>query len=186
MLVFSVVLFMIQLLSPVLTGKQIYHLSATNLKGDTVSLSDYKGKVLLIVNTASECGFTPQYEGLEKIYQRYRMQGFEILAFPSNDFGGQEPLSGVEISNFCEREYKTSFPIFNKSHVKGKEQNEVFKFLSEKELNGKVNVAPVWNFQKYLVNRNGEVVDYFLPTTSPTSNKVVRSIEKLLEQSVER
>ncbi len=180
--VLSLIFIMIQMLSAVAERQAIHNLEAIDLRGDTVSFHAYEGKVLLIVNTASECGFTPQYEALEKIYKTYSAQGFEVLAFPSNDFGGQEPLKGLEIADFCEKEYQTTFKIFGKSHVKGPEQNAIFKFLSEKDLNGKVGIAPIWNFQKYLVNRKGEVVDYFLPTTSPTSGKVIRHIEKLLQE----
>jgi glutathione peroxidase len=174
---------MIQMFTSVAERQSIYHYTAVDIKGDSLPLKSFEGKVLLIVNTASECGFTPQYEALEKLYKTYRAQGFEVLAFPSNDFGGQEPLKGVEISNFCEKEYQTTFPIFEKSHVKGPEQNPVFRYLSHKELNGRVGVSPIWNFQKYLVNRKGEVVEYYLPTTSPTSGKVIRQIEKLLHEA---
>jgi glutathione peroxidase len=140
----------------------------------------YKGKVLLIVNTASECGFTPQYEDLEAVYQLYKNKGFEVLAFPSNDFGGQEPLNGNEIQQFCSVKFHTTFPIFDKIHVKGKNANPLYSFLSNKSQNGNVNIAPKWNFQKYLIDKNGHVIDYYLSTTSPTSAKVKKAIEALL------
>lgn len=174
---------MIQLFGSAVESKSIYGLQAKDLEGNTISFEQYRGKVLLIVNTASECGFTPQYLELEKLYQNFKDRGFEVLAFPSNDFAGQEPLEGVEIENFCKKEYHTTFKIFSRSHVKGPEQNEIFSFLSSKEKNGRINLSPVWNFQKYLVNKNGEVVDYFLPTTSPASGKVIRQIEKLLDEN---
>ena len=160
--------------------KNIYQFEVKTLKNETISLSEYKDKVILIVNTASECGFTPQYSALEEVYQQYKDQGFVVLGFPSNDFGGQEPLNGDEIVSFCSINYGVSFPMFAKSVVKGSEASPLFKFLSSKKLNGNVNIAPKWNFQKYLINKNGEVVDYFLSTTSPSSNKLKRAIEKLL------
>jgi len=158
----------------------IYQFSANTLQNKPVSLSEYKDKVILIVNTASECGFTPQYKGLEELYQEYKDKGLVVLGFPSNDFGGQEPLEGKEIESFCSINYGVSFPIFEKSKVKGKEASDLFKFLSDKKQNGNVNISPKWNFQKYLINKNGEVVDYFLSTTTPNSGKIKRAIEKLL------
>lgn len=173
---------MIQLFGNSVQTTGIYDLKAKDPAGNTVSMEQYRGKVLLIANTASECGFTRQFHELEQIYQIYKDRGFEVLAFPSNDFGGQEPLEGTEISDFCRNEFHTTFTIFDKSHVKGVDQNEVFSYLSSKEKNGHVNLAPVWNFQKYLVDRNGNVVDYFLPTTAPSSSKVIALIEKLLKE----
>jgi len=158
----------------------IYQFSANTLQNKPVSLSEYKDKVILIVNTASECGFTPQYQGLEELYQEFKDKGLVVLGFPSNDFGGQEPLEGKEIESFCSINYGVSFPIFEKSKVKGKEASDLFKFLSDKKQNGNVNISPKWNFQKYLINKNGEVVDYFLSTTTPNSGKIKRAIEKLL------
>ena len=158
----------------------IYQFSANTLQNKPVSLSEYKDKVILIVNTASECGFTPQYKGLEELYQEYKDKGLVVLGFPSNDFGGQEPLEGKEIESFCSINYGVSFPIFEKTKVKGKEASDLFKFLSDKKQNGNVNISPKWNFQKYLINKNGEVVDYFLSTTTPNSGKIKRAIEKLL------
>ncbi len=158
----------------------VYQFTVKDLSGEEVSLNDYRGKVLLIVNTASECGFTPQYRELEELYNTYKNRGFEILAFPSNDFGGQEPLQGHAIAQFCENNYKTTFPVFDKVRVKGEFAHPLFKFLSDKKQNGKVGTSPKWNFQKYLVDKNGKVVDYYLSITSPTSTKVKKAIEKLL------
>ena len=128
----------------------IYQFTVNDLSGNAVPLENFKGKVLLIVNTASACGFTPQLKDLEELYQEYQEKGLEILAFPSNDFGGQEPLDGAAIQEFCDLRFKTTFPIFAKSHVKGSDQSDLFRFLSNKSENGQVNVAPKWNFQKYL------------------------------------
>jgi len=158
----------------------IHQFSVTNIEGDTVELSRYKGKVLLIVNTASECTFTSQFKDLEELYNQYRDQGFEILAFPSNDFGKQEPLEGKKLEEFCRFTFRTTFPVFEKVHVKGRNASPLYKFLSNKDQNGKVNVGPKWNFQKYLVNQDGEVCDFFLPFTKPTSASIKTAIEKLL------
>ncbi len=160
--------------------KNIYQFSVKDVNGETVSLENYKGKVLLIVNTASECGFTPQLKGMEALYSEYKDKGVAVLGFPSNDFGGQEPLDGIEIQNFCELNFKTTFPLFEKSHVKGSKQSELFQFLSSKKENGAVNSTPKWNFHKYLVDKEGNVVDYFYSITKPDSNKVKKAIDKLL------
>ncbi len=152
-------------------------------KGKEIDLAQYKGKVVLVVNTASKCGFTPQFEGLEELYQEYKDKGLEIIGMPSNEFGGQEPNSSEGAQEFCQINYGVSFPITEKVHVKkGAEQHEVFKFLTDKKLNGKVNLAPVWNFQKYLVDKDGHVADYFLTITKPTAPKVKKAIQKLLAQ----
>lgn len=160
--------------------KSIHQFSVKDLHQQDVSLEKYKGKVLLIVNTASKCGLTPQYKDLEELYNEMKGKDFEILAFPSNDFGAQEPLNGEAIQEFCSINYKTTYPIFDKVHVSGDNACELFKFLSKKSLNGKVNVSPKWNFQKYLVNKEGEVIDYFLPITLPNESKVKKAILKLL------
>lgn len=160
----------------------IHKFTVKDAQGNDVSLKKYEGKVLLIVNTASECGFTPQFKSMEALYQEYKDQGLEVLAFPSNNFGGQEPLEGVEISNFCELNYKTTFPVFEKSDVKGSKQSELFQFLSSKKENGRVNSTPKWNFHKYLVDKEGKVIDYYYSITKPTDKKVKRKIEKLLAE----
>jgi glutathione peroxidase len=163
-------------------SKSLHSLKAKDLKGKDVDLKDYAGKVVMVVNIASKCGLTPQLEGLEKIYEKYRPQGFEILAFPSNQFAGQEPLEGDAINEFCSINYGASFRIMEKTEVKGVKAHPVFKFLSNKSENGKVNLAPMWNFQKYIIDKNGMVRDYFLPVTTPESDKVTGTIEKLLAE----
>jgi len=145
-------------------------------------MESYKGKVLLIVNTASKCGFTPQLEAMETLYEAYKDEGFEVLAFPSNDFAGQEPLDGEDLKQFCMIKYEAQYPIFDKVHVKGKKAAPIFEFLSKKSLNGKVNSVPKWNFHKYLVDKEGQVVDYYYSITSPTSRKIKRKVEALLSQ----
>lgn len=158
----------------------IFQFEVQTLAGHEISLEVFKGKVLLIVNTASGCGFTPQLKDLEELRQSFEGQEFEILAFPSNDFGGQEPLDGQKISEFCTVNYGTNFPLFNKIRVRGEFAHPLFKFLRDKTLNSHVNSAPKWNFHKYLINRDGEVCDFFYPFTKPTSSKIKKKIERLL------
>lgn len=158
----------------------IYQFKVNNLNGEAIQLDMYRNKVLLIVNTASECGFTPQYAELETLYKQYRKQGFEVLAFPSNDFGKQEPLSGNQLNEFCTTEFKTSFTVFDRVHVKGPYAIPLYRFLANTRKNKHSNGTPKWNFHKYLINRNGEVADYFYSLTSPCSARVKAAIEKLL------
>jgi glutathione peroxidase len=162
--------------------QSIYRFSATKLNGEEVNLSNYKNKVLLIVNTASQCGFTPQLKDLETLRNEFAGQDVEILAFPSNDFGKQEPLEACSIGKFCSINFGTHFPVFDKTKVKGPDAHPLFKFLSSKKDNGTVGVAPIWNFHKYLVDRNGHVVDFFYPFTKPTSGRIKRRINQLLER----
>ena len=139
------------------------------------NLCQYQGKVILVVNTASFCGFTDQYEGLEKIYTKYKAQGFVVLGFPSNDFGKQEPGSNKEIADFCKNTYDVKFPMFAKSSVSGVNPNPLFKMLI-----AKTGTTPKWNFYKYLIDRNGNVVDSYGSITKPTSSSITSEIEKLL------
>lgn len=148
--------------------------------GTVVDFNIYQGKVLLIVNTASACGFTPQYQELEIIYQRYKARGFEVLAFPSNDFGKQEKLKGKELDVFCRYDQRLSFPIFDRIHVKGKKRHPLFQYLGNSDFNGVINSKPLWNFHKYLLGRDGKVKDYFYSFTKPTARRLVRKIESLL------
>ena len=146
-------------------------------KGNDVSLSEYKDKVLLIVNTATGCGFTPQYEGLEKLYKEYKDSGFEVLDFPCNQFLNQAPGSDEEISNFCTLKYDTTFPRFKKVDVNGENAIPLYKWLKEQK-GGIFGSAIKWNFTKFLVDREGKVVGRFAPTTSPA--KIEDDIKKLL------
>jgi len=150
--------------------------------GKEQPLSQYQGKVLLIVNTASKCGFTPQFKDLEALYQAYKDKDFEILGFPSNQFQNQEPLEGEQLSEFCELNYGVTFKMFDKIDVKGESADPLFQYLSNKDLNGQVNSTPKWNFHKYLVNKEGKVVDYFYTFTNPNSGKVRKAIDKLLAE----
>lgn len=157
----------------------LYDLSATLNNGKEKKLKDYKGKVLLIVNTASKCGFTPQYKGLEELYSRYRKQGFEVLGFPCDQFGHQEPGSDDEIKSFCELNFGVDFPLFSKIEVNGQNTHPVFKFLKS-EKGGLLGDSIKWNFTKFLVDKQGNVVERFAPTTTPSV--IEPEIEKLLKQ----
>ncbi|TAE40605.1 MAG: glutathione peroxidase [Sphingobacteriales bacterium] len=163
-----------------MTKENIYQFTVDTLQNTEKRLSDYEGKVLLIVNTASECGFTPQLKDLEQLRKDYEGKPFEILAFPSNDFGQQEPLEGNEISSFCEINYDTHFTLFKKLRVRGTFAHPLYNFLADKTRNGKVSAAPKWNFHKYLINSKGEVVDFFYPFTKPSASGVRKAINKLL------
>ena len=156
----------------------IYQFEAELLEGDVKALADYKGKVMLIVNTASKCGFTPQFAGLEKLYEKYKPQGLEILGFPCNQFGGQDPGTNKEIGAFCQRNYGVNFPMFAKVDVKGPEAHAIFRFLTReaKGFLGSQNIK--WNFTKFLVGRNGEVLGRYAPTTKPEALEA--DIEKAL------
>ena len=155
----------------------IYLLNMQQIDGETVSLEKYRGKVLLIVNTASRCGFTPQYKELEELYLRYKDRGFVVLAFPANNFMGQEPGNNEEIRNFCELKYKTTFPLFAKTSVKGPEINPLFKFLTEDSaFKGPIS----WNFNKFLVDSNGQVIARYDSRVKPLDSEVVTTIEKAL------
>ena len=155
----------------------LYDLSAKLPGGGAQSLADYRGKVLLIVNTASKCGFTPQYEGLEALYRDYKDRGFEILAFPSNQFGAQEPGDAEEIKNFCSLTYDVSFPLMAKIDVNGDDADPIFKHL-KKEKGGLLGSGIKWNFTKFLVDRDGRVVSRHAPTTKP--EQLRKEIEGLL------
>jgi glutathione peroxidase len=156
----------------------IYDFKAISIDGEEKSLSDYKGKVLLIVNTASKCGFTPQYKELEEIYNKIGNEKFEILGFPCNQFGNQEPGESGEIKNFCEINYGVSFDIFDKVDVKGSDAHPLFKYLT-KQKSGIIGSAIKWNFTKFLIDSEGNVVDRFAPTTSPA--KLEGDIRKLIK-----
>lgn len=160
--------------------KSVYQFIVQKLNGEHMSLGIYEGKVLLVVNIASECGFTPQLKELENLRKDYQGEDFEILAFPSNDFGGQEPLEGFALGDFCEKNYGVSFPVFEKIRVRGDYAHPLYKFLSDKKLNGHVGASPRWNFHKYLINTKGETVDFFYPFTKPNSSRIKKRINKLL------
>jgi glutathione peroxidase len=155
---------------------------AKDIDGKDVDLASFKGKVLLIVNTASQCGLTPQYKDLEAIYEKHKEQGFEILAFPANEFGKQEPGNNEEIKEFCTTKYKVSFPLFSKIVVKGEGIDPLYEFLTKKSTNPKFAGDISWNFAKFLVNRKGEVIARFDPRDKPTSPAVTVAIENALAE----
>ena len=152
-----------------------YDLTANTLDGKPEKLSDYKGKVLVVVNTASECGYTPQYAGLEQLYLDYKDKGVVVLGFPSNDFGGQEPGTAAEIKTFCEKKYHVTFPMFAKVKTKGDGQSPVYKFLVAK------NGEPKWNFHKYVVGRDGQVQASFASDVKPESAELKAAIDAALK-----
>ena len=156
----------------------IYEFEVKTINGETVELDSYENQVMLIVNTASKCGFTPQYEGLEELYAEYKEQGLAVLGFPCNQFGRQEPGSESEIAEFCQLNYGVSFPMFAKIDVNGNDADPLFKYLkkSQKGLLGSEKIK--WNFTKFLVNREGEVISRFAPTVKPKD--LAKDIESML------
>ena len=158
--------------------KNIYEFSCEDSSGQTIDLSDFKGKTLLIVNTASQCGFTPQYEGLEKLQNNYSSEVFSVLAFPCNQFGGQEPGTNEQITEFCSLNYGNTFPIFSKIDVNGKNAHPLFNFLTS-EKKGLLGTQKIkWNFTKFLINKDGEPVNRYGSSTTP--EQIQSDIEKLI------
>jgi glutathione peroxidase len=162
-----------------MSDNSIYRFNVQRLDGEEVSLSAYKDKVLLIVNTASQCGFTPQLKELVALKNEFAGKDFEILAFPSNDFGGQEPLEGEAIAQFCES-YGANFPIFEKIRVRGPYAAPLYQFFANKKENGVLGSVPRWNFHKFLINKSGKVTDFYYPFTKPISSKIKKKITRLL------
>lgn len=165
-----------------MASKTVHDFTADNIDGEPTPLSVYKGKVLLIVNTASRCGFTKQYEGLQALYEKFKDDGLVVLGFPSNDFMGQEPGSNEEIKQFCESRFEVTFPMFEKIVVKGKGQHPLFFYLTDKRTNPEFGGAISWNFNKFLVNREGQVIARFGSRAAPESEEVVRAIETALKK----
>ena len=159
--------------------KTFYDFEAKKINGQTVSMKAYQGKTIVVVNTASKCGFTPQYEGLEAFYQKYKSQGLVILGFPCNQFGKQEPGTSDEIEEFCEINYGVTFPLFEKIDVNGKDTHPIFKFLKANVSNGIFGSKIKWNFTKFIVNSQGVPVKRFSSTTKP--EKMEKSILKFLQ-----
>lgn len=160
-----------------MTTNQFYDFTANDIKGKSVSMESFKGKVVVVVNTASKCGLTPQFEGLENLYQKYKDQGLIILGFPCNQFGGQEPGTANEIEEFCQLNYGVSFPMFAKVDVNGKEAHPIFKYLKS-ELGGFLIDDIKWNFTKFVIDRNGKPVERFRPTAEPA--ELESTLQKLL------
>jgi glutathione peroxidase len=182
-------------------ANKIYDIPVKTIDGTETTLSDYKDKVLLLVNVASQCGLTPQYTGLEKMYEEYRDQGFEVLGFPANNFGAQEPGTEEEIKDFCDTNYKVQFPLFSKISVKGDDQHPLYKYLTETKSEADVSNGDAfetklksygverenandigWNFEKFLVAKNGEVVARIAPDVTPEDERVVEKVKAELSR----
>jgi len=159
-------------------NKTLHDFSALTIEGKNFDFSQLKGKKVLIVNTASKCGFTPQYKKLQALYEEYGGDNFEIIGFPSNDFAKQEPGSNEEILDFCEKNYGVTFQMMAKISVKGDSIHPVYNWLTQSEENGTLSAKVKWNFQKYMVDENGHVVDFAYSTTSPTGNKITNWLKE--------
>ncbi|MEK6286415.1 MAG: glutathione peroxidase [Acidobacteriota bacterium] len=159
----------------------IYDFSLKDIDHKEVSLSQYRGKVVMVVNVASRCGYTPQYEGLQKVYMKYKDRGFVILGFPANNFMSQEPGTDEEIKTFCSTKYSVTFPIFSKISVKGDDIHPLYKFLTGKETNPDFGGDIKWNFSKFLVDKSGKIIARFEPKVTPESDPVIQAIEKALQ-----
>lgn len=157
--------------------QNLHSFSVKTIDGEEFNLASLKGKKVLVVNTASRCGLTPQYKELQQLYLKYGGDNFEIIAFPANNFLNQEPGTNEEIQEFCSREYEITFPVMEKISVKGDDINPLYKWLTTKELNGKFDAAVTWNFQKFMIDENGNLVDFCSPRTNPLDEKIVNWIE---------
>jgi glutathione peroxidase len=154
----------------------VYTIDIKSISGEKINLADFKGKKILFVNVASECGFTPQYEGLQELYEQYKDK-LMVIGVPSNQFGGQEPGTAAQIQSFCKLNYGVTFLITEKVDVKGDKQHPLYAWLTKKENNGLKNSSVKWNFQKYLVDENGELIDYYFSLTKPMSNKITKHLK---------
>jgi len=161
-------------------SNSIHQFTMTSIDGDEVSLDQYQGKVVLILNVASKCGLTPQYKDLQALYTEKESEGLVILGFPANNFAGQEPGTDDEIETFCTKNYGVSFPMFSKISVKGKDMHPLYQFLTEKDQNGVMDSNVKWNFQKYLIDKNGILVEMIAPSKSVLDAEVRTKIDALL------
>ncbi|HKJ68033.1 MAG TPA: glutathione peroxidase [bacterium] len=162
------------------TQQTIYDFTMKNIDGEDVSLAEFRGKVVLVVNVASKCGFTPQYEGLQDLYEEYQERGLVVLGFPANNFGNQEPGSNDQIQEFCTLNYGVTFPMFAKISVKGADQHPLYSYLTSKELHPDFGGEITWNFNKFLIGPDGTVLNRFASKDEPKSEKVVQAIEAAL------
>jgi glutathione peroxidase len=170
------------LMSAALFGaSSVYEFTLNSIDGQPMPLQNFQGKVMLIVNVASKCGFTPQYEGLEAVYEKYKDQGFVIVGFPANNFMGQEPGTNEEIKTFCSTKYNVKFPLYSKISVKGGDKAPLYQFLTDTTANPKTGGEIKWNFTKFLVDRNGKVIARFESPVKPDSPEVTAAIEKALK-----
>lgn len=164
-----------------LEAKKIYDFTVRSIDGKEIKLKSYKGKVLLIVNTASKCGFTKQYDGLQELYTKYENEGLVVLGFPANNFMNQEPGSNEDIQNFCRLNFGVTFPMFEKISVAGKDIHPLYEYLTNKKTNPKYSGKISWNFNKFLISRDGNVINRFSSPTQPMDKKLVSAIEKALK-----
>jgi glutathione peroxidase len=163
-----------------LAANSVHDFTLNSIDGKPAPLSEYKGKVLLLVNVASKCGYTPQYAGLESLYRKYKDQGLVVIGFPANNFGAQEPGTNAEIKQFCSTKYNVSFPMYAKVPVKGSDTTPLYQFLTDKSANPGSGGEIQWNFTKFLVDRDGKVVGRFEPAVTPDSAELTGAIEKTL------
>lgn len=173
----TLILFSIFGMSQSIKTNTIYGFKVNQIDGKEIELSEFKGKKILIVNVASQCGLTPQYKQLQELYEKYKQQNFTIIAFPANNFGEQEPGSNEEIATFCTKNYGVTFPVMEKISVKGSDIHPFYNWLTQKSENGNIDSEVKWNFQKYLVNESGELVKVITPTESPLSDNIINWIE---------
>jgi len=165
-----------------MAANSVHEFTLKAIDGKSVALSNFKGQIMLLVNVASQCGYTPQYEGLEKLYETYKSRGFVIAGFPANNFGGQEPGTDSEIQTFCKSKYGVTFPMFSKISVAGSDQAPLYRFLTDRAANPKTGGEIQWNFTKFLVDREGKVIQRFEPATEPLSKELVLAIETALKK----
>ncbi len=158
----------------------IYDLTVKDMDGKSINLKDYEGKALLLVNVASKCGFTKQYKGLQELYTKYKEKGFEILAFPCNDFGNQEPGTNEEIKEFCDANFNVTFKLFDKVKVLGDDKSELYKKLTDNNVTGKGDIK--WNFEKFVISKKGDIVARYSSKVEPLSNEIVDVLEKELKK----
>jgi len=175
--IFFAGLMMVMVLGAMAQGKTLYDFKATTLEGQAFDLSSLKGKKVLVVNTASKCGLTPQYETLQKLYDKYKDRNFVIIGFPANNFMKQEPGTNAEIKEFCTKNYGVSFPMMSKISVKGDDIDPLYKWLTLKTLNGVVDAEVQWNFQKFMIDEQGKLVGFVSPKEKPDSEKIINWIE---------
>lgn len=174
-----IILLMMSLATTNTTTDTVYQFKPTNIDGKATSLNQYRGKVLLIVNTASKCGYTPQYEGLQELYETYSDQGLVVLGFPANNFGGQEPGTNEQIKQFCKVNYDVTFPMFSKVSVKGNDQHPLFAYLTAAE-NPDFTGEIKWNFEKFLIDKEGKLIHRYRSDIKPQSDEIIKAIESVL------
>jgi glutathione peroxidase len=178
---FVVLALVIIMAGSVFAASNIYDFTLPSIDGRPMPLADFKGKVVLVVNVASRCGYTPQYSALEALYEKYKDQGFVIVGFPANNFGAQEPGTNQEIKTFCSRKYSVTFPLYSKVSVKGDDQTPLYQYLT-KQTDPPIAGEIKWNFTKFLVDRNGHVIQRFESAVRPDSKEVISAVEKQLSQ----